>query len=780
MKYRGELLNYKFKAYYKTSGMTWDNKVPIGANPNFTTLLELDYFSASTTTQVLVKSNNLNSDILFPGEGSSRNPNYNPTPLIFQMDIITRPIEIKVTGANLFSAPNTVGDSLKLLGSDPEKDNFQLNMSKGFNKQIAIVVNCFSTSEGKTLSECPIELKIDSVSNCLADAVSIDTKSFDNFNYDSANPNNVRFKLNIKDRFANPSLYSEPSGFIYLSVSTPGSTKYDAKKRLIGICWTIMPTTDSITVGAIDTLYVGDSQISTDLYIESTKDQDRMPTNIIVTPSDSKIMNVYQSNSGQNYSLKISANSTIDTTNPDILNALKNAAVTIETKNSRWYLPTKQTIPLKIYPKNARLSRTPSTKYAYITSGTSHYLAITGQGALHAWGTNAKGVFADSIPASTATYTPTFNTNLTNTVIYIIKHPKNLRWVQVESYGYNVYAIDIEGTLWGWGANENASLGVGRDGQINTPTIIASEIKWKDIACGVNHAIGVSQDGKVYGWGDGTFLQNGCGSKTGTSINTNSPKEIANIGLLTSTGFGNAIGVSCGPYSSWVIGGNNYLWAFGDLNGLYNVRRTTGDKGYYAPLTNHTPSYSTVAYKQKGSDPVLFDVPNGPAVTNVFHAKKKWNPHIVGTGTRDFGQAITVKNISVSAGHVLAIDTNGKAIGWGNNEYNQCFIYTPADYPYVPAGGPPNAAVNGLKDKVFSGEDGTFIAASPGQSLLIDTNNDLWAGGNNNNYELGIFLNIASNTFVNTNASYFYLLRQIPGKYRSITANSYGGFVETF
>ena len=781
MKYRGELLNYKFKAYYKTSEMTWDNKLPIGANSNSTTILELDYFSASTTTEVLIQSNNLNSDTLFPGEGSSRNTNYNPTPLIFKMDIIKRPTEIKVVGANLFSAPNTVGDSLKLLVSDTEKDTFQLNMSKGFNKQIAFVVNCLSKSENKTISECPIELKIDSVSNCLPGTVSIDTLSFNNFNYDSTNPNNVRFKLDMKDRFANPSLYSEPSGFIYLSVSTPGSTKYSAKKRSIVICWTIMPTTDSVTVGTIDTLYIGDPQISTDLYVESTKDQDRIPTNIIVTPSDSRIMDVYQSNSGENYSLKINLNSTVNTIDSDILNALKNATITIETKNSRWYLPTKQTIPLKIYPKNARLSRTASNKFAYVTSGISHFLGIEGDGRLLVWGTNTKGVFAESANVNT-----THGESLPANVIF---HPSNLKWIQVETYGYNVYAIDIEGTLWGWGGNENASLGVGRDGIINTPTKIAPDLKWKDIACGFNHAIGLTEDGKVYGWGDGTFLQNGCGSKTGTSVNTNAPQLIANIGEVDSNGFVGALRVSCGPYSSWVIDRDNYIWAFGDLNGMitnvttYKPSSTTLEEkyswgtdnkkirpnvqAYIAPLTHYTINHSLYRVKNLiDKDPIIFSIPN--------NLKHKWHPHKI----KAQGGTVNVNaiNISASASHVIAMRPIGAGeayiSAWGNNIWKQCFITNPPNKYYVRIGENivviPSASIGMLTPK---SEDGLFIAASPGQSLFIDTSDRLWVIGRNASGEL--------NGFISAGTTYYQVLRNIPGQYSVITANATGGFTET-
>jgi formylglycine-generating enzyme required for sulfatase activity len=752
MKYRRELLNYRFKAYYKTDNMTWNSKIPIGNDPNFTTILELDNFSASVQTQILIQSNNLNSDILFPGEGTVSNPNYNPTPLIFQMDIIKRPTEIKVSGANLFSWPSTIGNALP--STTPNYGNayaFRIYIPKGFDKQIAIVANCFSASENRTISTCPIQLQIDSINGCSSSAIVNEVFSFDNIGYDKENPNNVRFKLSIKDPFANKSLYTSSGGSIILSLSTPGSTIYSTSKKIIQINWSIVPSTDSITVDKIDTMYTGDPSNLVSLILNSDNESDIKKIRKI-TPSDSRIMNITQDASNSSFSITPLA---IDVTKAELLTALKNASITISTESDGYYLAVKQTIPIIIYPNNARLNNTASNKYAYVTSGISHFLAITGNGSLHVWGTNVKGVFAGSNISTSSN-----NGNL----VQLIVHPKGLRWIQVETYGYNVYAIDTEGTLWGWGGNDNGSLGVGRDGQINAPTVIAPHIKWKDISCGINHAVGISQEGKVYGWGDGSFLQNGCGSIKGVSVNTNAPKEIVGIGDLSFSSFGNAIGVYCGPYSSWIIDQYNTLWAFGDLNGLWKVKFSGGlpptkTASYFAPLTHHNPTYSSRRYR-KGTDPILFDIPN--------NLKKKWNPHKV---LNTAGQTILVKNISASANHVLAIDLSGKVLAWGDNTYKQCFIYRPANYDAVPPGSYVGAE---LAAKTFSGNDGTFIAASPGQSLLIDINNDLWIGGKNDNGELA-FMSVFAGT-----SDFWRIFRQIPGKFRSVTANSAGGFAETF
>lgn len=752
MKYRAELVNYKFKAYYKTKEMLWSNKIPIGANPSMTTITELDNFRASTTTQILVTSNNLNTDILFPGEGSSRNPNYNPTPLIFEMLIINRPTEIKVIGANLFSWPSAIGNALKLVSSTSDIDMFTLDLPKDFNKQIAIVANCFSSSENISISQSPPKLQVDSVAGCSISALNHDVSDFDNFNYDKVNPNNVRFKLSVKDPFTNQSLYNSTSGSFILSLSTAASNVYSASKKKIQINWNIVPSKDIMEPISLPILYTGeDASISSSFGVSLSSDSDsKTKQTKTITVSDNRILRIIRDDTWNSYSIQTPK---VDTSDASILNALKTASITISTSGNKFYLPVKETIPVKIYPNNARLTSVASNKFAYVTSGISHFLGIRGDGKLFVWGTNTKGVFAGSDFVQ-------YGTN-------VIEHPENKKWVQVETYGYNVYAIDIEGTLWGWGGNENASLGVGRDGVISTPTKILPNLKWKDIACGFNHAIGLTDDGKVYGWGDGTFLQNGCGSKTGTSVNTNAPQLIANIGELDANGFGNAQRVSCGPHSSWVVAQNGNLWAFGDLNGGLMI--LNGVTGYWAPLTQYSLLTFWGRLKNKG---VFFDLDgtevssrNVPITDTPTLVKKKWNPHRIQNAlSRTNGNYISVKNVSASAHHVLAIGQAGNILAWGHNVWNQCFITNPPNKHVVYPG---EAIPVNITPKM---EDGSFIAASPGQSLFIDTSNRLWVMGRNVSGELS--------GFYNANATYYQTLRNIPGQYSVVTANATGGFTE--
>lgn len=758
LKYKPELSKYRFKAFYRmlagpSAGNSW---IEIESN-------ELDGFTSEYKYQILIQSGNLNQDVLFPGEGSEANPGYSNyganTSMNFIVNVIPKSTEIRVAGINL-SSDNVVGAKLSST-TNSNITTVSLDIPMNFDKQIEIVLSHFSALDKNYLKIIDPEFTITNVAGCNKDYVSLEYWS-NSYGYDQKNPQNFSKKLNVPTA-TNPGMdaYQSAKGSITILCKIPATQGYGAASATIIINWTIVPSKDIMEPISLPILYTGDdASISSSFGVSLSSDSDsKTKQTKTITVSDNRILKIIRDNTWDSYSIQTPK---VDTSDASILNALKTASITISTSGNRYYLPVKETIPVKIYPNNARLTSVASNKFAYVTSGISHFLGIRGEGKLFVWGTNTKGVFAGSDFVQ-------YGTN-------VILHPENKKWVQVETYGYNVYAIDIEGTLWGWGGNENASLGVGRDGVINTPTKILPNLKWKDIACGFNHAIGLTDDGKVYGWGDGTFLQNGCGSKTGTSVNTNIPTLIKNVGEVDNNGFVGALKVSCGPYSSWVIDKDSYVWAFGDLNGMItNVSafrpsspaeiswgtdfRKLQTNSYLAPLTHHTINYSLYSLKiAAGRDNIIFTIPN--------NLKHKWQPHKIKVQSGSVN--IDAINISASANHVIAIRPIGAGqayiSAWGNNIWNQCFITNPPNKYYVRVGETTPVSVT---PKI---EDGSFIAASPGQSLFIDTSNRLWVIGRNVSGELS--------GFYNANATYYQTLRNIPGQYSVVTANATGGFTE--
>ena len=71
-------------------------------------------------------------------------------------------------------------------------------------------------------------------------------------------------------------------------------------------------------------------------------------------------------------------------------------------------------------------------------------------------------------------------------------------------------AIDINNTLWSWGNNGSGQLGTGSAISVNTPVQeVNSSRKWSQVSAGKNYTLGITTDGRLWAWGTNTFLRLG-------------------------------------------------------------------------------------------------------------------------------------------------------------------------------------------------------------------------------------------------------------------------------
>lgn len=78
------------------------------------------------------------------------------------------------------------------------------------------------------------------------------------------------------------------------------------------------------------------------------------------------------------------------------------------------------------------------------------------------------------------------------------------RWDSVDAAVLSTCGILTDQTLWCWGNNEYRQLGVDapdRD-QIEQPHRITAPTHWADVAAGVEHTCGISDDAELYCWGE--------------------------------------------------------------------------------------------------------------------------------------------------------------------------------------------------------------------------------------------------------------------------------------
>ena len=73
----------------------------------------------------------------------------------------------------------------------------------------------------------------------------------------------------------------------------------------------------------------------------------------------------------------------------------------------------------------------------------------------------------------------------------------------------HVLALDFEKNIWSWGFNKFGQLGQGDTNDRNLPTLIESIKSIVKIAAAANFSYGISENGRVYGWGDNKNFQLG-------------------------------------------------------------------------------------------------------------------------------------------------------------------------------------------------------------------------------------------------------------------------------
>jgi alpha-tubulin suppressor-like RCC1 family protein len=238
---------------------------------------------------------------------------------------------------------------------------------------------------------------------------------------------------------------------------------------------------------------------------------------------------------------------------------------------------------------NAATNRsTPVTTFAggtnwkqIATRGLYHNAAIKTDGTLWVWGRNNTGQLGDntvidrSIPVTTfvggtnwkqsacgANYASAIKTdgtlwswgecidgqlgiNASSTIrsIPVTTFIGGTNWKQVTCGERHIAAIKTDGTLWVWGRNVAAQLGINNTTQRNTPvTTFAGGTNWKQVFGGYQHMAAIKTDGTMWIWGE-----NGIGQLGINSISSRSTP------VTTFAGGTNWKQVACGRYFSSAV-----------------------------------------------------------------------------------------------------------------------------------------------------------------------------------------------------------------------------------
>ncbi len=265
---------------------------------------------------------------------------------------------------------------------------------------------------------------------------------------------------------------------------------------------------------------------------------------------------------------------------------------------------------------------------------------------------------------------------------------------------YYTVVIDSDGTLWSWGKNDKGQLGDGTTANKSTPvrvqqagetaeTFIDNTTKWKAVATGNSHTVGIAEDGTLWSWGQNAIGQLGDGTTAHKSIPVRVQQKTEAETFVDNTTKWKA--VSTGDSFTVGIDSDGTLWSWG-WNG----------KGQLGDGTN-TDRTTPVRVQQKTEAGVFVD------------NRTKWKAVVA-------GKAYTV-----------GIDINGTLWSWGQNGKGQLGDGTKI------AKSIPVRVQKETEAGVFVDNTTKWKAVAAGYSYTvgIDSDGTLWSWGKNYEGQLG-------------------------------------------
>lgn len=295
-------------------------------------------------------------------------------------------------------------------------------------------------------------------------------------------------------------------------------------------------------------------------------------------------------------------------------------------------------------------------KPIHISGGSKTLFIVTQEGKLYACGegTNGRLGLGDNNNVCEPKQIPFLSQ-------YVIKK------VAVHSGGTHALALTQDSKVFSWGEGEDGKLGHGNRLSLDKPRLIEAlkSKRIRDVACGSGHSAAIASNGELYTWGLGEYGRLGHGD-IATQLK---PKLVeALVGQRV-------VQIACGSKDAQTIAltedGSVYSWGDGDFGKLGRG----GSGGCYSPLLIERLNGLGVVQIECGAQFSLALTKYGEVWTwgkgdyyrlghgNDQHVRK---PTVV-EGLR--GKKIT--HVTVGALHCLAVTDIGQVYAWGDNDHGQ-------------------------------------------------------------------------------------------------------------
>ncbi|MDP0501918.1 MAG: CARDB domain-containing protein [Verrucomicrobiota bacterium JB022] len=224
-----------------------------------------------------------------------------------------------------------------------------------------------------------------------------------------------------------------------------------------------------------------------------------------------------------------------------------------------------------------------------------------------------------------------------------------------------VMVITESGELWTWGTSATGGLGLDTATTAINPTRVLGDREWLDVAIGADHTVAIAADGSLWAWGSNASGQLGTGGTDDRRV----PQRI----------------------------GYDNDWKDVDATGSYTLALKSNGVLYGWGSNNNA---------QLLRSPSTFPRQLSPLILN---------------DSRNSLSGVKITAMSAGVNHVLAVDSEGRLLGWGLNASGQLGI------PGLPALPSQSVQVISTDPKWVSVEAGAV------QSFALDNQGQVYAFG---------------------------------------------------
>ncbi|MCL2747626.1 MAG: S8 family serine peptidase [Oscillospiraceae bacterium] len=340
---------------------------------------------------------------------------------------------------------------------------------------------------------------------------------------------------------------------------------------------------------------------------------------------------------------------------------------------------------------------------AHVAAGADHTLAVKTDGGLVAWGHNEHGQLG----------TPPLAMGETTYPVTVGGLPGIVKAAAGEGFSM---ALDENGRLWTWGANNFGQLGQGTKVDAHTPTMLPIA-GVADIAAGRCHALALTDQGLVYSWGrnyDGQLGQ-------GDAADRSAPQLIGSMYLS------GAVKIAAGAQHSLALLGDGTVsaWgsgAFGQLGQGERMQRLRPSQianlGGVAGIA--AGAYHSLALKSDGT--LLAWGHNEYGQLGLGGGAGATTPRTVLAGN---GQPLAgIAQVAAGDYHSLALKSDGTPLAWGANTNHQLGDRTALHGPW-----PARPA--------FARRDAAQLAGGGAHTALLTGTGKVWCWGANYDGQAG-------------------------------------------